>query len=60
MRPSLQEEQVVVELQTAQLEMLQFYGQLLLVSMRLAVQERQVLVELQTKQFGIEQLKKRQ
>jgi hypothetical protein len=50
----------VVELQTAQLEILQLKGQLLLVSMRLAVHEKQVLVELQTKQFGIEQLKKMQ
>jgi hypothetical protein len=34
----------VLELQTAQLEMLQSYGQLLLVSMWLAAHERQVLV----------------
>jgi hypothetical protein len=50
----------VVELQTAQLVMLQFKGHVLFESTRLAVHEKQVLVELQTKQLVIEQLKKMQ
>ena len=54
--PEVQDEQLVVELQTEQLEIPQLKGHALLVKMWPEIHDEQVLEELQTPQKDIEQL----